>query len=89
VYDDENWQTLRQIGSEIDTGWHILEIRGYENILNVLLDGQLLAKYKDTENPFLSGMPGFEIHTGGQPIIPEFLIDDVEIRISGRKDVVE
>jgi len=88
VYDDENWQRLDDTHFGFDEGWHTLEIRGYDNILSVYLDDELLYGYKDTENPFLSGIPGFEIHTGGRPIIPEFLIDDVEIRISGEKDVI-
>lgn len=85
---NENWQRLDDTSFGFDENWHTLEIRGYDNILNVYLDDGLLYKYKDTESPLLSGMPGFEIHTGGLPIVPEFWIDDVEIRISGEKDVI-
>ncbi|MFH1376170.1 MAG: hypothetical protein ABIH25_00895 [Candidatus Woesearchaeota archaeon] len=88
VYDDENWKRLDDTNFGFDGGWHTLEIRGYDNILNVYLDDKILYKYKDTENPFLSGMPGFEIHTGGLPITPEFLIDDVEVKLITAEDVI-
>ncbi|MBW2974756.1 hypothetical protein KY366_03485, partial [Candidatus Woesearchaeota archaeon] len=88
VYSDENWLILDEAGFSLDDGWHTLEIRGHDNILNVYVDDELLYKYKDTENPFLYGMPGFEIHTGGRSIIPEFLIDDVEIKFITEDDVV-
>jgi len=85
---NEDWPRLDDTHFKFDENWHTVEIIGYNNILNVYMDDELLYKYTDTENPLLSGMPGFEIHTGGLPIIPEFWIDDVEIRISGEKDVI-
>ncbi len=88
VYSDENWEKLVDTNFEFDSNWHTLEIKGYDNILNVYLDNELIYKYKDTENPFFSGMPGFEVHTGGRPITPEFWIDDVEVRLIGAGDVV-
>ena len=84
----ERWQRLDDTHFRFDENWHTLEIRGYNNILNVYMDDELLYKYEDTENPLLSGGVGFEIHTAGLPITPEFLIDDVEIRISSEKDVI-
>jgi len=65
-------------------GWHVLEIRVRDNIINVYLDDNFLIKYKDTENPILSGGVSFSV-------IPdsEFLIDDVEIRSVSKEDVVE
>ena len=81
-------QTLKDIDFRFDENWHTLEIKGYNNILNVYLDDELLVKHKDTENPFLSGMPGFEIHTGGAPITPDYLIDDVEIKVITEEDII-
>jgi len=72
--------------------WHTLEIRGYDNILNVYMDDELLIKYKDTEGPILSGGVAFEI-MGESKYLPgwgeaEFLIDDVEIKVITEEDVV-
>ncbi len=64
-------------------GWHIVEIRGYGNILNIFIDNKLMIKYKDTEGPVLSGGIGFETHDNS-----EFWIDDVEIKVISQKDVV-
>jgi len=85
---NENWPRLDDTHFRLDDNWHTLEIRCYDNILNVYLDDELIYKYKDTENPLLYGMPGFEFHTGGRPITPEFLIDDVEVKLIGEGDVV-
>jgi hypothetical protein len=43
----------------------------------------LLVKYKDTNNPLLSGGIGFETLKDS-----EFLLDDVEIKIVAQEDVV-
>ena len=72
--------------------WHTLEIRGYDNILNVYMDDELLRKYKDTEDPILSGGVAFEV-SGESKYLPgwgeaEFLIDDVEIKVIIEEDVV-
>jgi len=67
----------------IGSGWHSIEIRGYGNIINILVDGALLVKYKDTSNPVLSGAVGFETMDNS-----EVWIDDVEIKAITPKDVV-
>jgi len=85
----ENWQDLKDINLKLDKGWHTLEIRCYNDIINVYIDDTLIIKYKDTENPFLSGRVRFELHTGGvSGMIPEFLIDDVEIKVITEEDIV-
>lgn len=96
VYVNENSTALTKTRRSIPTinldskniqltksSWHTLEIRGYGNILNVLIDDEILIKYKDSESPFLSGKVAFENLRGA-----EFLIDDVEIKIISEKDVV-
>jgi len=75
-----------------DEGWHTLEIKGYDNILNIYIDNNLLIKYKDTENPVLSGGVAFET-SGESKYLPsepesEFLVDDVEIKVIVEEDVV-
>lgn len=67
----------------IGSGWHNIEIRGYGNIINVFVDGVLLIKYKDTNNPVLSGVVGFETMDNS-----EVWIDDVEIKVIAPKDIV-
>jgi len=63
--------------------WHTFEMRGYGNILNVYIDDELLIKYKDTDNPALSGRIAFETLSDA-----EFLIDDVEIKTITEKDII-
>jgi len=75
--------TEPSVNITLTTGWHNLEIRGYGNIINVYLDNKLLVKYKDTNNPLLSGGIGFETLQDS-----EFLLDDVEIKIVAQGDVV-
>lgn len=70
-------------GLNFGNSWHTIEIRGYNNILNVLLDGRLLLKYKDTNNPHLSGGIGLETHNNS-----EYWIDNVEIKVIAEKDIV-
>jgi len=84
----DDFQTLKEIGVKLDEGWHTIEIRNYNNIINVYVDDELAMKYKDTDNPLLSGKLGFEVHTGGQPVTPEFLIDDVEIKVISKEDII-
>ncbi len=64
----------------LDEGWHTFEIRGYDNILNVYIDDELLVEYTDTESPILSGGVAFETLDNS-----EFLIDDVEIKVIAEK----
>ncbi|MBU2496534.1 MAG: DUF1080 domain-containing protein [Nanoarchaeota archaeon] len=72
--------------------WHTLEIRGYDNILNVYIDDKLLIKHRDTEYPILSGGVAFECMGESEFLVgwgeAEFLIDDVEVRLIGEGDVV-
>ena len=76
-----DWRKLEQIDVRFDDGWHTLEVRSYDNIINVYLDNKLIAKQKDTLNTLYSGWVRFEAHTGGVVgMVPELLIDDVEIR---------
>lgn len=86
---NNSFQKLKKNNFGFDnTNWHTLEIRCYSNIINIYMDDELLIKYKDSESPFLFGGIGFETHTGGAPIQPEFLIDDVEIKIITENDII-
>ncbi len=67
----------------LDEGWHSFEIRGYGNILNIYIDDELLIKYKDTDDPILSGGIAFETLDDS-----EFLLDDVEIKVISEEDIV-
>jgi|GEM_PF-1337184 len=69
---------------QLDENWHIFEMRGYDNILNVYIDDESLIKYKDTESPILSGGVAFETLTEES----EFLIDDVEIKVITEGDII-
>lgn len=86
IYDE--WQKLSKVDLKLDKNWHTLEIRSYDDIINVYVDDKLLIKYKDTTDPLLSGWVSFELHSGGRPIQPEFLIDDVEIKLITEKDII-
>ncbi len=76
-----DWRELERMDFRLDDGWHDFEIRGYGDVINVYIDNELVAKHEDTLNPFSSGWVRFEAHTGGVfGMVPELLIDDVEIR---------
>lgn len=77
------YEDLEQSAAAHETGWHILEVRSYQDIINVYLDGDLLIKYKDIQNPFLSGKVNFE--TGDDSTL---LFDNVEIKLLQAGDVV-
>lgn len=77
------YQDLQESPASYKTGWHTLEVRSYQDIINIYLDENLLIKYKDTQNPILSGKVNFE--TGDDT---EFLFDNVEIKIIGKKDII-
>jgi len=64
-------------------GWHNLEIRGYGNILNILIDSTTLMKYKDTQTPVLSGGVGIEVLNQS-----EFWVDNVEVKVITQSDIV-
>ena len=75
-----------------DENWHIFEIRGYDNVLNIYIDDNLLVKYKDTENPFFFGGVAFETLGESEYCVgceeSEFLVDDVEIKVIAEKDII-
>ena len=77
--DPEHWYwVLDKLGDDV-----ISEIRGYNEILNVYIDDELLFKYQDKEYPLLSG--GVAIFLEGKS---EFVMDDVEIIIVSEEDIV-
>jgi len=67
---------------DFENQWHEIEITGYEDIINIRLDGKLYVAYKD-ENPILTGGIAFE--TLEESV---FLIDDVEIGKSSVEGIV-
>ena len=80
---------IKEIGVGYDSdSWHTIEIKCYDDIIAIYLDDELLTKYKDTSDPLLYGRVGISLHTGGSPVSPEFLIDDVEIKIVSKGEVV-
>jgi len=79
----ESIQSLKNVSFTFDKNWHTFEIRGYDNILNVYIDNKLLIKYKDTNDPILSGAVTFETLDDS-----EFLVDDVEIKVITEKDII-
>lgn len=83
MIDDKSYPQLANSGTPFTPGWHTFEIRGYGNILNILMDNKLLIKYKDNESPILSGGMAFETLDG-----TEFLIDDVEIKLINAGDII-
>jgi len=83
-----DFQKLKEIDFKLDKDWHTLEIRSYDNVINVYVDDEFAIKYMDPENPFFSGSVGVEIHTGGAQVTPEFLIDDVEIKVLSEEEMV-
>ncbi len=85
----EDWRKLEEVDFRLDDGWHTLEIRGYDDIINVYVNDELIIKHKDTTNTLSSGWVRFEAHTGGVPgMVPELLIDDVEIKLITEEDIV-
>ena len=86
---NQDFQKLEEIDLNLDNNWHTLEIRCYGDIINVYVDNELVAKHKDTISPLLSGWVRFEAHTGGVPgVVPELLVDDVEIKLITEDDIV-
>ncbi len=51
------YQDLQESPASYKTGWHVLEARSYQDIINIYLDGDLLIKYKDTQKSKCPG-PG-------------------------------
>jgi hypothetical protein len=66
----------------LDDGWHQIEIRGYQGILNVYSGSDLVLVYKD-EDAIRSGGIAFETLEGSQ-----FMIDDVKVVEVSAEDVV-
>ena len=73
---------LVHISMNLENEWHEIQIRGYENIINIYLDDKIYVAYED-EAPIMAGGVAFE--TLEESV---FLIDDVEIRQSGMEDIV-
>jgi len=73
---------IDDVKAQLDDGWHEFKIVGYGNILNIYIDDELLIEYEDVGIPALPGGIAFETLGGA-----EYLIDDIEIKISGKKDV--
>lgn len=81
-YSLANIRILANMRIRLEKQWHEIEITGYEDIINIRLDGKLYVAYKD-ENPILAGGIAFE--TLEESV---FLIDDVEIRKSSVESIV-
>lgn len=77
------YQELANSSASFASGWHTLELRAYNNIFNISIDGNLLIKYKDIQNPFLSGKINFE--TGENTV---FLFDNIEVKLITERDIV-
>jgi len=75
------YQDLQGSSASFRTGWHTLEARIYQDVINIYLDGTLLIKYRDAQDPFLSGKVNLENDA-------EFLFDNVEIKIISEKDII-
>ena len=74
---------LSEIKTYVGPGWHSVEIRGYNNLLNVYLDGALLIKYTDYTEPIISGGIAFE------PLENTlFLADDVIVKRAGMNELI-
>ncbi len=85
---NQDFQKLEDIDLKLDDGWHALEVRVYGDVINVYVDNKLVAKHKDVVSPLSSGWVRFEAHNGGRDVIPEFLVDDVEIRLITEEDII-
>jgi len=79
-----DFQNIERVEFDHYRDWHTLEVRVRDNIINIYLDDNFLIKYKDTENPTLSGGVSFSVIANS-----EFLIDDVEVKSVKKEDVVE
>jgi hypothetical protein len=77
------YKNLQQTPAAYLSGWHTLEVRNYQDIINIYLDGKLLIKHKDSQEPILSGKVNFETLDDS-----EFLFDNVEIKLISQKDIV-
>lgn len=80
---DSQHSQLAQVNLQLDARWHTIEIRGFDNILNVYVDDELLIKYKDTSTPVLSGGVAFE-PTEDDTVL---FVDDVEIKPLNKEEV--
>jgi len=83
-----DFQKLEDIDLLLDDNWHTLEVRCYDDIMNVYVDNRLVAKHKDTTNTLFSGWVRFEVHTGGSPVVPELFVDDVEVRLITQSEII-
>lgn len=72
---------LASVSLSMDGNWHDVEIRGYQGIINVLVDGNLLLVYED-DNYFADGIAAFESLDDS-----EIQIDDIQITGMAKNDV--
>lgn len=75
--------SLKNIGFSFNESWHIFEIKGYEDLINIYIDDELVLIYRDSE-PILSGGIAFETFKDS-----EFLIDEIEIFPVLQEEVIE
>ena len=68
--------------------WHDIEARVYDDTINILVDNEMLIKYKVTDIPFPPGVGGtFSLSVSDDKADSEVRIDDVEIMIINEGDV--
>lgn len=66
----------------IDGGWHDIEIKAYQGIINLYIDGMLCALYND-KNYIVSGGVAFETLENS-----DCMLDDIEITAASANDVI-
>lgn len=85
---DPNTPVIKEIQFSFDNNWHTLEMRCYNDVINIYLDDELLIKYQDTNSPVLSGRVAFRNAELSGPRYSESLIDDVEIKPITENDII-
>jgi|GEM_PF-7084457 len=78
----DKFYDLTEVPISLDSDWHEIEIRGYENFVNVYLNDKLFLAYKD-EDPIIAGGIAFETLQKS-----DFLIEDVHIKRTNIEDIV-
>ena len=73
---------LTEVPLLLNNEWHEIMIKGYGDVINIYLDGNLKISYKD-ENPIINGSIAFETLEDS-----EFIIDDVKIEENLHSDIV-
>ncbi|RJE46621.1 MULTISPECIES: stalk domain-containing protein [unclassified Dehalobacter] len=77
----DNFYDLDTAKLNLDTSWHEIEIKAYEGLINVSIDGVLYIAYTD-EDFLASGGIAFETIENS-----DFLLDDVKITAAAAGDV--